>query len=205
MQGWICHRRLAWQILKLSRVRRGIPAHEDTTSPPAMIAVVLPLPPLPPNLCPRGISSPSSVVVFAVFPPPTLSPHLMLIVKSHLLQHQRASLHLTLARCVAWPVLSSPSLASCRCSCVASHLVSSRCIPSPISSPHIALSLIVASSSLPIAPRLVVVFIVVIASLTSRHVALSPLAFLSLRCVSLSRRVVILARLVVAVLRIVSS
>ena len=102
-------------------------------------------------------------------------------------------------------VLSLPSLASCLCSCVASHLVSSRCIPSPISSPHIALSLIVASSSLPIAPRLVVVFIVVIASLTSRHVALSPLVFLSLRCVSLSRRVVILARLVVAVLRIVSS
>ena len=47
----------------------------------------------------------------------------MLIVKSHLLQHQRASLLLTLAHCVALPNLSSPSLASCCYSCIASPLI----------------------------------------------------------------------------------
>ena len=96
MQGWIWHRRLAWQILNLSRVRWSIHAHKDTTSPPAMVAVVFPLPPFPPNLYPHSIC-PSSVVVFVDFPPPPLSPHLMLIVRSHLLQHQRVSLLLSLA------------------------------------------------------------------------------------------------------------
>jgi hypothetical protein len=67
---------------KLCCARRSIHAHEDTTSPPAMVAVVFTLPPFPPNLCPRGISL-SSVVAFVIFPPSPLS-----IVRSHLLQHQ---------------------------------------------------------------------------------------------------------------------
>jgi hypothetical protein len=71
---------------------------------------------------------------------------------------------------------------------------------------HIASSLIVASSSLPLALRLVVVFVVVIESLTSRCVASFPLAYLFSCCVYFFLRcVVILARLVVAVSRVVSS
>jgi hypothetical protein len=54
MQGWIWHRRLAWQILKLCRVRRSIHAHEDATSHPGMVVVVFPLSPFPPDLCPHG-------------------------------------------------------------------------------------------------------------------------------------------------------
>jgi hypothetical protein len=138
MQGWICHRRLAWQILKLSRVRRSIPAHEDTASPPAMIAVILPLPPLPPNLCPRGISSPSSVVVFAVlFPPPTLSPHLMLIVKSHLL-HTSKPLSISLSPVVS-PGPSCHRRLLHRVLVVASRCISSRLVVSPHPSRHLTL------------------------------------------------------------------
>ncbi len=78
------------QILKLCCVRRSIHAHEDMTLPPAIVTVVILLSPFPPHLCPHGIS-PSAIVIVVDFPPPPLSPHLMLIVRSLPLQHQRAS------------------------------------------------------------------------------------------------------------------
>ena len=129
----------------------------------------------------------------------------MLIVKSHLLQHQQASLLLTLAHCVALPILSSPSLASCCYSCIASPLIVS---PRPCCRRGLSYCVIVDCCVVIVAHSPTVgccvcccyrVSHISLRRIISPRVSLLVLRLFFLRCV------VILARLVVAVSRVVSS